>query len=375
MPPGCCAVGADAAAMRVFLIDERCTELPGLPAAAPPQGFVWISFGRPEFESRVAEAQAALQRLCGGQLVDLHVSDLLNAHLPSHFDSTSWYDLLVFRRLAAVPDAPEKDPHRDGAAGVALQAIDTSPVGFAVHDRVLLTVHPADCLVREFFANRLLQVQAPPGAAGPGRLPSGPADLMLRIVNHMVDGYLELRRILSRQLGAQQQELLAPRSRRIDWQALLASRDTLHQLDDLCEDQRGAVQEWIDALDEWPAEPDDAGRRERELLRVRSRDVLEHIERVLGHVRRLESSIESAVQIHFSAVGQRTNDIMRTLTVLTAIFLPLNLITGIFGMNFDALPLIHNATGFWIALVLMAGVGAGLGLFFWRKRYLGTTRR
>ena len=41
-------------------------------------------------------------------------------------------------------------------------------------------------------------------------------------------------------------------------------------------------------------------------------------------MRRLESSIESAVQMHFSAVGQRTNDIMRTLTVLTAIFLPLN---------------------------------------------------
>ena len=112
--------------------------------------------------------------------------------------------------------------------------------------------------------------------------------------------------------------------------------------------------------------------RERELPRERSRDVHEHIERVLGHVRRLESSIESAVQMHFSAVGQRTNDIMRTLTVLTAIFLPLNLITGIFGMNFDALPLIHDATGFWIALLLMAGIGGGLGALFWRKRYLGT---
>jgi Mg2+ and Co2+ transporter CorA len=63
--------------------------------------------------------------------------------------------------------------------------------------------------------------------------------------------------------------------------------------------------------------------------------VLEHIERVLTHVRRLEQASEAAVQMHFSAVGQRTNDIMRTLTVLTAIFLPLNLITGIFGMNFE----------------------------------------
>ena len=65
---------------------------------------------------------------------------------------------------------------------------------------------------------------------------------------------------------------------------------------------------------------------------------------------------------------------MRTLTVLTAIFLPLNLITGIFGMNFDTLPLIHRQTGFWIAVALMAGVGLGLSAFFWRKRYLSSQK-
>jgi len=41
-------------------------------------------------------------------------------------------------------------------------------------------------------------------------------------------------------------------------------------------------------------------------------------------------------------------------------------------MNFDALPLIQTATGVWIAFAIMACVGVGLGLFFWRKRYLGT---
>ena len=80
---------------------------------------------------------------------------------------------------------------------------------------------------------------------------------------------------------------------------------------------------------------DEAQRREREQLRVRSRDVLEHIERVLSHVRRLEASSETAVQMHFSEQSNRTNNIMRALTVLTAIFLPLNLVTGFFGMNFE----------------------------------------
>ena len=105
---------------------------------------------------------------------------------------------------------------------------------------------------------------------------------------------------------------------------------------------------------------------------MRSRDVLEHIERVLSHVRRLESSSEAAVQMHFAAQSHRTNAIMRTLTVVTAVFLPLNLVTGFFDMNFEALPLIHSPRGFWVAFGLMLLLGIGGAGYFWRKRYLGT---
>jgi Mg2+ and Co2+ transporter CorA len=66
---------------------------------------------------------------------------------------------------------------------------------------------------------------------------------------------------------------------------------------------------------------------------------------------------------------------MRTLTVLTAIFLPLNLIAGIFGMNFDFIPLLHQSNGFWFAMVLMALTAVGLVVFFWRKRYLERSGR
>jgi len=364
--------------MRVFHVGpDRFTELDGLPDTLPATGFLWIGSARGEFERRIVALQDHLQRWQASQLVDLHISDLLNAQLPSHYDYTSWYDLLVFRRLAAgSPGGPalaDDQPATIASARRALEGIDTSPVGFALFDQVLITVHPADCAVREHFAQRLAGLGAA-GAEGRAtvRLPSSPADLMLRMVNHMVDGYLDLRRLLTRQLGALQNELLSPKSRFHDWPVLFESRDRLHLLEDTCEDQRAAIQEWIDALDEWPDATDAAARRERELLRVRSRDVLEHIERVLTHVRRLEQSAENAVQMHFSALGHRTNDIMRTLTVLTAIFMPLNLVTGFFGMNFDALPLIHSATGVWIAIAVMTAIGLGLGLFFWRKRYLST---
>jgi len=184
-----------------------------------------------------------------------------------------------------------------------------------------------------------------------------------------------LRRELTHQLDHWQVELLNPRTRFNNWGALLDARLSLHHLDEICEDQRSAMQDWIEETKTWPETDNPAEQRERDLLQVRSRDVLEHIERVVHHVRRLAQSAETTVQMHFSVQGSRTNDIMRTLTVLTAIFLPLNLITGFFGMNFDALPLIHQQRGVFWAIGLMVTIAISLGLLFWRKRYLARTTR
>ncbi len=343
---------------------------PALPAL-PAQGFLWLSLGREELESRAGEVQQWLQAHCGTQLVDLHLSDLLNAQLPSRYDYTAQYDVLVFRRLAAggvQPDAPRGGPP-------ILRRLDTSPIGFALFERVLLSVHPEQCGVRDSLATRLLS--AAPTDARPALARSAPtsaADLMLRLASQVVDGYLDLRRELTRQLDHWQTELLHPRTRFNQWDRLLQARLALHQLDEICEDQRNGLQGWLEALESTPVS-DKTVRKEHELLKVRARDVIEHIERVVHHVRRLEHSAETTVQMHFSAQGNRTNDIMRTLTVLTAIFLPLNLITGIFGMNFEFIPLLHRQGGFWWALGGMAGVAVTLVLIFWRKRYLERSGR
>lgn len=374
--------------MRIFHIHSGgVQELAELPAQMPALGFVWIACARPAFQARLAEIQASLQTLVGLQLVDLHVSDLLNVQLPSHYDYTSQYDLLVFRRLATAqgdgvaqpPAVAESSARRSGPP--VLRRIDTSPVGFAVFDQLLLTVHPSDCAVRDAYATRLMALAPAASTNGEGRsnpaagarLPTSPADLMLRVVNQMVDGYLDLRRELTRQLDHWQNELLKPRARYVNWNSLLEARLSLHMLDEICEDQRTAVQDWIDALETWPLPDTPAGLRELDLLKVRSRDVLEHIERVVHHVRRLEQSTETAVQMHFSVQSNRTNDIMRTLTALTAVFLPLNLIAGIFGMNFEFLPLIHKQDGFWWATGSMIVIALALVLLFWRKRYLART--
>jgi magnesium transporter len=368
--------------MRVFNIpsgSQGITEIDALPTQMPAQGFVWIACARREFEVMQAQIQATLQSLCGTQLVDLHISDLLNKQLPSHYDYTSQYDILVFRRLAAGhtetdPGEPLPAPTKRSGPPV-LKRIDTSPVGFAVFDHVLLTVHPAGCAVCDAFALKLLNATSTEARASGVKLPASPADLMLRIVNHMVDGYLELRRELTRQLGHWQSELLNPATRFTNWSSVLDARLAMQHLEEICEDQRSALQDWIDSVEAWPDGDTPGAKRERELLKIRSRDVLEHIERVVHHVRRMEQSAETAVQLHFSAQSHRTNDIMRTLTAITAVFLPLNLITGFFGMNFEFLPIIHSPTGFWWTFGFMLLLVMVVLLVFWRKRYLARTGR
>ncbi len=374
--------------MRIFQIQGTgATEGDDLPAlmlrGLPATGFVWISCTSKQFETHLAAIQQALQQLCGQSLLDLHVSDLLNRQLPSHYDYTSQYDMVVFRRLAAASAVTGGTAASESSRPLAtakggppiLRRIDTSPVGFAVFDRLLLTVHPADCAVRDAYAAKLMQAASTDVRTLGTRFPGNPADLMLRIVNLMVDGYLALRRELTHQLDHWQTELLNPKARFANWSALLDARLALHQLDEICEDQRSCIQDWIEAIKTWPEADSPLEARERELLQVRSRDVLEHIERVVHHVQRLEQSAETAVQMHFSAQSHRTNDIMRTLTALTAIFLPLNLIAAIFGMNFDSIPLLHLHSGFWWAMGGMLVIASTLSLVFWRKRYISRSGR
>ena len=364
--------------MRNFHISGlQLTESDSLIKDLPSAGYHWLSFSRREFEVELNNIQRMLERLYQFEVLELHLMDLLNNQLPSHYDYTSEYDVIIFRRLArgrteSDPSNPGQILHTASNSGgpPILRRIDTSPIGFLVIDKLIITVHPADCSVRDAFASKLLNTMTTASAShASSRLPSNPTDLMLRMIGQVVDGYLDLRKELTRQLDHWQSELINPKARFNNWSALLDSRLTLHYLDEICEDQRAAIQDWIEALDAW-LETESLSAKDLELIKVRSRDVLEHIERVVHHVTRLEQSAETAVQMHFNIQSNHNNDVMKTLTALTAIFLPLNLITGFFGMNFEHFPFLKNDEGLLLTEVFMLLLAIGLGVYFWMNSYL-----
>jgi hypothetical protein len=378
--------------------------LDAAPAAAPAGGFVWIYLERPDFDAQLPYIQAAAERLGGSMLLDVHLQDLASDAHPTAYDATSIYDLVIFRRLATSSETTLASGSQEGggtshpAAGSsadfamelthAFRRIDSRAVGFAVFDKLLVSVHPPECMVAKGYVQRLLanvklSVGVDPADAGAAtsiaaaartRVPQGPADLALRLISGMVDSYLGLRKDLAQAMEHAQAELLKATPAPSMWGALMQARHRLQVLQDLCEEQQDAMQEWLDTLRDLPlsaygATPD-AAQALRDQFIARARNAMEHIDRVLHHARRLEQSAEMGVQIHFSAQSQRINVVMQTLTAVTAIFLPLNFFTGFFGMNFDHLPLIHSAAGMWLALIGLFGVAWGVLIYFLRRRFL-----
>ncbi|MCD6735550.1 MAG: magnesium transporter CorA family protein [Burkholderiaceae bacterium] len=324
--------------------------------AMPAGGFVWCDC---VYEDGRAWT-APVQQLTGTSVFEDHLLDAENPGHPSYFDSTNDYEMIVFRGLAIRTDAIEP-------SGVI--RVKTRPAVFFLFPQVLVTVRAPDSRLVPAIRDRLL-------AGGRARLPGQPEELMLRILNGMVDRYLDLRQPLTEQFDQRQRELLDPRRPFRDWYELLEARREARRLQDLCEEQLDALQEWRDERLErtvgGAGTPHGLHALDDALL-VRTADIVGHIHRVLNHARRLESSVESAVQLHFSATAYRTNEVMRTLTAITAVFLPLTLITGVFGMNFEFIPGLHSKTGFWWAIGSMALIGALLFSFLRARAMLSAS--
>jgi magnesium transporter len=72
--------------------------------------------------------------------------------------------------------------------------------------------------------------------------------------------------------------------------------------------------------------------------------------------------------------ASRTSEIARVLTVISAIILPLTLIAGIYGMNFQNMPETKSTWGYFVVLIIMAFLSAILLIMFWRLGWIGSGR-
>ncbi|MBI3118569.1 MAG: magnesium/cobalt transporter CorA [Candidatus Hydrogenedentes bacterium] len=105
-------------------------------------------------------------------------------------------------------------------------------------------------------------------------------------------------------------------------------------------------------------------------IQTNLRDVLDHVMRMWDMLEAQRDLLNGLMDSYMVQISNRMNQIMKLLSVIATIMLPLSFITGIFGMNFDHIPLLHSPTGFWITAGGMAALAVGMLWVFKRKQIL-----
>ncbi|HEV8591923.1 MAG TPA: magnesium/cobalt transporter CorA [Pyrinomonadaceae bacterium] len=100
------------------------------------------------------------------------------------------------------------------------------------------------------------------------------------------------------------------------------------------------------------------------------RDLKDHLLRISDLSESYRDLVNGLFDIHFSVTANRTNDIMKLLAIFSAIMLPLSLIAGIYGMNFENMPELKTPYGYFMTLATMAVVAIGLLIYFWYKGWI-----
>lgn len=100
------------------------------------------------------------------------------------------------------------------------------------------------------------------------------------------------------------------------------------------------------------------------------RDVHDHLQRISDLSENYRDLVGSLFDIHFSVVNNKTNDIIKFLTIFSAIWLPLSFIAGVYGMNFENMPELKSRYGYFFALGTMVLITITLLIYFWRKGWI-----
>lgn len=100
------------------------------------------------------------------------------------------------------------------------------------------------------------------------------------------------------------------------------------------------------------------------------RDVYDHTIQVIETVESTRDILSGIVDVYLSSVSNRMNSVMKVLTIISTIFMPLAFITGLYGMNFDNMPELHMHNGYYVVIGVCAAIAVGMVIYFQRKKWL-----
>ncbi|MBI2907703.1 MAG: magnesium/cobalt transporter CorA [Chloroflexi bacterium] len=101
------------------------------------------------------------------------------------------------------------------------------------------------------------------------------------------------------------------------------------------------------------------------------RDVYDHTIHVMDTIETSRDIVTGMLDIYLSSVSNRLNEVMKVLTIIATIFMPLTFIVGVYGMNFEKLwPDVAEPWAFWLVMLAMAGIGLAMLAYFKKRKWL-----
>lgn len=343
-PPGLLEVATDATpgTLRVFNYNEGSVEegtpksVADLRAMRQPGKVLWVDLDGLVDRDLVSEL---------GQCFGLHPLTLEDAVNTEQRPKAEEYDfgLFVVARM----------PHMLPDGGMELEQLSVF-----LGDGFVLTLQerPGDCL--DAVRNRIRD--------GRGRIRKLGADyLAYAILDAVVDAYFPLVEHEGERLDALEDHILDDEPTETPRALWSIKRELIHIRRALLP-LRDAVSHVIRS--ESPRLTDDT--------RLYLRDVVDHGTRLAELVESYRDVASGLVDVHLSLSGNKMNEIMKVLTIIATIFIPLSFVAGVYGMNFDGeisrfnMPELRWVYGYPFALGIMGTIGVGLLGWFRRKRWI-----
>jgi magnesium transporter len=280
-----------------------------------------------------------------GRIFDLHplaLEDVVHVHQRAKVET---YDevLFIVARMASMEDH-----------------LETEQISIFLGQNFVITFQeelPGDCLgpVRDRLRGGYSRIRR-----------AGPDLLMYSLLDATIDGYFPVLEEFGNRLAALDEEVAENPSPEV------VAR--VHQLRNELLLLRKSAWPHRDAVNELVREPHPFITDE---TRLYLRDCYDHTVQIIDVVETYRELCSDLRDYYLAAISQRTNEIMKVLTIIATIFIPLSFIASVYGMNFDTrrstwnMPELEWVYGYPFALGLMAAVASGLVYFFWRRGWLG----
>jgi magnesium transporter len=301
-------------------------------ALKDPDAFVWV-----DFDCRSADSDAILSAVFG-----FHPLAIEDVYKEGHSPKVEDYDRYLYIVLQALS--------RDHAWDLA--DIQTVEVDLFIGEDYVVTHHAGPLPAIE-------AVRAPTIAAGKNHMARGPTFLAHAIMDSIVDRYAPLREAMEQEIDALEIRVLKSNDAAALARILELVR-SLHHLRRMALRQR----ELLERL----------SRAEFKLIALEAkpffRDVHEHFKDFTESMDIMRDDLASIFNAFHSLASQRMNQVMKVLTVISTIMLPLTFIAGVYGMNFKHMPELEWESGYYLVLSGMGITGLLMLLFFRRRGWI-----